>query len=95
MHAMGQDDKTESASTNAGAGLFGHLFRRHERDASGSKSALDLADIQGFVLRGYRMPMVRHFLLSVSVPAEARKLLARFVSGDEADAPQITTAEEE
>ena len=31
-------------------------------------SALDLADIQGFVLRGYRMPMVRHFLLTVRAP---------------------------
>ena len=29
------------------------------------KSALDLADIQGFIVRGYRMPMVRHFLLTV------------------------------
>jgi deferrochelatase/peroxidase EfeB len=40
------------------------------------------------------MPMVRHFLLSVVTPAEARKLLARLVSGDESDAPQITTAED-
>ena len=38
--------------------------------------------------------MVRHFLLTVDVPAEARKLLGRFVSGDESDAPQITTAED-
>ena len=58
------------------------------------KSTLDLGDIQGFILRGYRMPMVRHFLLTVGVPAEARKLLGRFVSGDESDAPQITTAED-
>ncbi len=36
-------------------------------------SALDLADIQGFVLRGYRMPMVRHFLLTVGDPAQAQK----------------------
>jgi hypothetical protein len=35
------------------------------------------------------MPMVRHFLLNVDVPAEARKLLGRFVHGDESDAPQI------
>ena len=33
--------------------------------AAPDASALDLADIQGFVLRGYRMPMVRHFLLAV------------------------------
>ena len=56
--------------------------------------ALNLADIQGFILRGYRMPMVRHFLLTVGVPAMARKFLGRLVSGDESDAPQITTAED-
>ena len=32
--------------------------------AAAEDSALDLADIQGFILRGYRMPMVRHFLLT-------------------------------
>ena len=58
------------------------------------KSALDLADIQGFILRGYRMPMVRHFLLTVAAPAQARRQLGRLVSGDESDAPQITTAED-
>ncbi len=57
-------------------------------------SALDLADIQGLILRGYRMPMVRHFLLEVRDPAAARKLLGRLVSGDEADTPQITTAQD-
>ena len=56
------------------------------------KSALDFADIQGFILRGYRMPMVRHFLLAVATPAHARRQLGRLVSGDESDAPQITTA---
>ena len=54
--------------------------------------ALDLADIQGFILRGYRMPMVRHFLLTVGTPAQARRQLGRLVSGDESDVPQITTA---
>ena len=56
--------------------------------------ALDLADIQGFVLRAYTMPMVRHFLLTVGTPAQARRQLGRLVSGDEADVPQITTAED-
>jgi len=37
---------------------------------------------------------VRHFLLSVNVPTAARKLLRRLVSGDESEAPQITTADE-
>jgi deferrochelatase/peroxidase EfeB len=39
------------------------------------------------------MPMVRHFLLKVRVPAQARRLLGRLVSGDESDAPQITSAQ--
>ena len=38
--------------------------------------------------------MVRHFVLTVGVPAKARELLGRLVSGDESDAPQITTAED-
>ena len=62
--------------------------------AAAEDSALDLADIQGFILRGYRMPMVRHFLLTVRTPAQARTQLGRLVSGDESDAPQITTAED-
>lgn len=89
----------------AGRGFFSRLFRlfgrdghensrRNARSETDSKVALDLSDIQGFILRGYRMPMVRHFLLTVGAPAEARQLLGRFVSGDESDAPQITTAED-
>src|SRR5712672_1368785 len=78
--------------------LFGGVDNEVPGRDSGSRSAsgspLDLGDIQGFILRGYRMPMVRHFLLTVGVPAEARRLLGRLVSGDESDAPQITTAED-
>ena len=55
-----------------GGGFFAERFgRRHENpetngdSAATEKSALDLADIQGFILRGYRMPMLRHFLLTV------------------------------
>jgi deferrochelatase/peroxidase EfeB len=85
-----------------GAGLLRHLFGRDREGAPPSDSpgkpnstpTLDLADIQGFILRGYRMPMVRHFLLTVGVPAKAREVLGRLVSGDESDAPQITTAED-
>ena len=91
---MSQDNKTSGPPARGGGGLFEHLFRRGEHDASGPKSTLELADIQGFILRGYRMPMVRHFSLTVGVPAAARKLLGRLVSGDESDAPQITTAED-
>jgi deferrochelatase/peroxidase EfeB len=83
-------------------GFFRRLFggngdesaQSDAQSGSDAGTTLDLADIQGFILRGYRMPMVRHFLLTVDVPAEARKLLGRLVSGDESDAPQITTAED-
>ena len=76
------------------------LGRRHEPlgtaggSAAAEEPAFDLADIQGFILRGYRMPMVRHFLLTVGTPAQARRQLGRLVSGDESDVPQITTAED-
>jgi len=84
------------AKASGGGGFFSRLFGRGAASGShpGVNTALDLADIQGFILRGYRMPMVRHFLLTVGVPAEARKLLGRLVGGDESDAPQITTAED-
>jgi deferrochelatase/peroxidase EfeB len=95
-----------SDDSNAEARKGGRLFRRvfglggHKtlgtdgHFGSAAKTTLDLGDIQGFILRGYRMPMVRHFLLTVGVPAEARRLLGRLVSGNEYDAPQITTAED-
>ena len=85
-----------------GPGLLRRLRgrRRHEPlgtdgdSAAVQESALDLADIQGFVLRSYRMPMLRHFLLTIGAPAQARRQLGRLVSGDESDLPQITTAED-
>ena len=85
-----------------GPGVLRRLLgrRRHEPwgtdggSATAEEPALDLADIQGFILRGYRMPMVRHFLLTVGTPAQARRQLGRLVSGDESDVPQITTAED-
>jgi deferrochelatase/peroxidase EfeB len=79
-----------SAGKNDG-GILRRLFGR-SHDFEVAAGALDLKDIQGFILRGYRMPMVRHSLLKVNKPAAARKLLGRLVSGDETDAPQITTA---
>ena len=91
---MSQDNIAQESSKKKFAGVFGRLFERGEHSRSAKTATLDLDDIQGFILRGYRMPMVRHFLLTVGVPAEARKLLGRLVSGDESDAPQITTAEE-
>ena len=73
-------------------GVLHRLLHRSEHRTS-ALAALNLDDIQGFVVRGYRMPMVRHFLLKVRVPAAARRALGRLVGGDEADAPQITTAQ--
>jgi deferrochelatase/peroxidase EfeB len=99
---VSQGNKTEEPQKKESGGLLGRLFGHggaktseaegHER--ARAKSTLNLGDIQGFILRGYRMPMVRHFLLTVGAPAAARKMLGRFVSGDESDAPQITTAED-
>ena len=98
---MSHDNKANATQAKEG-GFLRRLFDRgtHEsavlddHSETTSKSALDLTDIQGFILRGYRMPMVRHFLLTVGVPAKARELMGRFVSGNESDAPQITTAED-
>jgi deferrochelatase/peroxidase EfeB len=78
----------------AGGGLLNSLFGRRGQATREPDGTLRLGDIQGLILRGYRMPMVRHYLLTVGVPAAARRLLGRLVSGDEADAPQITTAED-
>src|SRR5580704_4706763 len=90
------------AAAKQGGGLLGRVFGRGDHSAARKvahsatqqPSKLDLADIQGFILRGYRMPMVRHFLLTVSVPAAARKILGTLVNGDESNAPRITTAED-
>src|SRR5580704_12768583 len=99
---MGQASEAQVAEATESPGFFRRLFGRGEseipgceaRSRSASGSALELGDIQGFILRGYRMPMVRHFLLTVGVPTAARKMLGRLVSGSESDAPQITTAED-
>jgi len=95
-----QDSRLLAPPVKEKEGFFQRLFggNGHDKPESGShwsgETALDLPDIQGFILRGYRMPMVRHFLLAVGDPAAARKLLGRLVSEDESDAPQITTAED-
>jgi deferrochelatase/peroxidase EfeB len=83
-----------SASKDQATGSIFHRLFGHAGHEAPGKTPLELTDIQGFILRGYRMPLVRHFLLTVDVPAKARELLGRLVSGDEADAPQITTAED-
>lgn len=52
---------------------------------------LDWGDIQGTVLRGYRVDLARHFVLKVRDPARARDLLGSLAGGDRSR-PQITTA---
>ena len=99
---MSGETKTLTPEGEKKESFLRRLFGRHGHETSGSDipsrrsttTTLDLGDIQGFILRGYRMPMVRHFLLTVRVPAAARKLLGRLVSGDESDVPQITTAQD-
>lgn len=99
---MSKDATPKAPAEKNSGGFFRRLLAREEHELAERDSrsenvtgtTLNLGDIQGFILRGYRMPMVRHFLLTVGIPAEARKILARLVSGDESDAPQITTAEE-
>src|SRR5271170_7724658 len=79
-----------------GGGFLHSLFAKSDEKSHtvAPASTLDLPDIQGLILRGYRMPMVRHFLLEVRDPAGARKLFGRLISGDEGDTPQITTAQD-
>jgi deferrochelatase/peroxidase EfeB len=97
---MESDNERRTVSHGEGltGRLLGGLFGRarveagHQAPNSGAPAELNLGDIQGLILRGYRMPIVRHFLLSVADPAQARALLGRLVSGDEADTPQVTTA---
>ena len=94
------ENKTQAAPANEDQEILRRILGRHrppETDADSrpvEKSALELADIQGLILRRYRMLMVRHFLLTVGNPAQARRQLGRLASGDESDVPQITTADD-
>ena len=99
---MAKENETQTVRAKEGLGLLRRWLGRGELEHpetdgdSGprEKSTLDLADVQGFILRGYRMPMLRHFLLTVGNPEQARRQLGRLVNGDESDVPQITTAED-
>jgi Dyp-type peroxidase family len=58
---------------------------------------LPRADIQGFILRTYAMPLLRVLALKVEQPAAARRFLGELVAGAEEDASfaravQLTTA---
>jgi Dyp-type peroxidase family len=52
---------------------------------------IELADVQGLILRGYTMPVVRHFGLSVHTVGAARGFLGALAGGDP-DVPAVTTA---
>jgi Dyp-type peroxidase family len=54
-------------------------------------AALDYGDIQGTVLRGYRVDHARHFVLRVVDAAAARRFLGSLVD-DAPGVPQVTTA---
>jgi len=54
---------------------------------------LNLSDIQGFILRGYRIDVARFFILKISDPVPAKRFIKGVVSGDNSF-PQITTAED-
>ena len=51
---------------------------------------IDFADVQGNILRGYRMPRVRHLILEVADRTAARRWLAASTSGRDDGVPQIT-----
>ena len=93
---MARADETEAAPVKEALGLPRRLQYENPATERGTgapeEAALDLVDVQGFILRAYRMPMVRHFLLSVGNPTQARRQLAWLVSGNESAVPQITTA---
>jgi hypothetical protein len=53
-------------------------------------SAGDLPDIQGLIIRGYNLPQVRHFVLTIGDPAAAASFLGELTSGN--GALSITSA---
>ena len=52
---------------------------------------IDYADVQGTILRGYRVDLARHFILSVTDAAGARAFIQHLVDGT-GGVPRITTA---
>jgi deferrochelatase/peroxidase EfeB len=54
---------------------------------------LDLADIQGNLLRGYRCTHARHFAIAVDAGGNGPAFVAALISGDD-QVPQVTTADE-
>ncbi|MFL5384390.1 MAG: Dyp-type peroxidase [Longimicrobiaceae bacterium] len=54
-------------------------------------STIDYADVQGTILRGYRVDMARHFILQITDAPGARAFIANLVDGT-GGVPRITTA---
>ncbi|AMP07047.1 Dyp-type peroxidase [Collimonas pratensis] len=52
---------------------------------------IDYDDVQGTILRGYRVDLARHFILSITNPQAAGKLIGALVDGS-GGLPKITTA---
>ncbi len=59
--------------------------------AANDGETLRLADVQGTILRGYRVDRARHFVLRVADAARGRAFLGSLVDGS-AERPQVTTA---
>jgi deferrochelatase/peroxidase EfeB len=53
---------------------------------------IDYSDVQGTLLRGYRVDLARHFILSITDAAAAGKLIGALVDGT-GELPRITTAD--
>lgn len=56
-----------------------------------SAPVIDYADVQGTILRGYRVNLARHFILSITDTAKAGQFIAGLVDGT-GGLPRITTA---
>lgn len=56
-----------------------------------SDSAIELDDVQGLILRGYRARLARHFVLTITDAAATGKLIAALVHGSKG-LPAISTA---
>ena len=54
-------------------------------------SPIDYADVQGTILRGYRVDLARHFILKIADVAGAKRWIGSMVDGSPG-VPQITTA---
>jgi len=53
-------------------------------------ATLDLADVQGNILRGYRADLARHYAVAIRDANAARQLLASLADGDGTDGPRVT-----